>query len=261
MSDSANKNTATSSATSSKSKIDPWDYKELKKQLKDNIELYKKIQEGLHVVPHDEAYISNTKSLATELINRTIPFLEKYKELYESTETKREASIKPRLCDKKLTNFLAAHFKRYLPDNGQNGVLDLNRVAPRAISLYVKEKGLGDTQFFSLDEELKRLFDSPAIENPSKTYIQLAQDRIAEIRMGKDYKQSASSAEIIVESGRITMNYSALKIIIPKFGIQYDLTDPKQYIPQLEDFNKYLEQLYNQYEDAKKASKKKTEKQ
>lgn len=239
-----------------KSKIDPWDPKLLKKELKDNLELYKRVSEGLHVLPLDEKYSETTKALANELLTRTGNFLQKYKELFESTENKRVASIKPRLCDKKLTTFLSNHFKRYLPDNGQHGVLDLNRIAPRAISLYVKEKGLGETQFFALDDELKRLFESPSVENPSKTYIQLAQERIAEIRMERDYKQSPSSAEIFVENGRVTMNYSALKIIIPKFGVKYDLTDASVFVQQLEEFNKYLEQLHTQHEENKKAQKK-----
>lgn len=251
----------TTVAAVGKSKIDPWDPKTLKSQLKSNLELYVKVSEGIPVLPMDESYLANTKSIATELRTRTLKFLEKYKELFESTETKRVASIKPRLCDKKLTTFLSQHFKRYLPDNGQHGVLDLNRIAPRAISLYVKEKGLGETQFFFLDEVLKQLFESPSVENPGKTYIQLAQERIAEIRMEKDYKQSPSSAEIFVENNRIMMNYSALKIIIPKFGVKYDLTDPKLYVQQLEEFNKYLEQLHNKHEENKKEQKKASKKQ
>lgn len=239
-----------------KSKINPWEPKELKKQLKDNLELYRRVSDGLHVLPIDEKYLETTKALAGELHTRTLKLIDDYKLLFESTETRRVASIKPRLCDKKLTIFLSGHFKRYLPDNGQYGVLDLNRIAPRAISLYVKEKGLGETQFFSLDDSLKQLFESPSVENPARTYIQLAQDRIAEIRMEKDYKQSPSSAEIFVENGRITMNYSALKIIIPKFGVEYELTDPNVYVSQLEEFNKFLEQLHLAHEESKKAQKK-----
>lgn len=254
--------TNVNSTASAKSKIDPWDAKELKKQLKKNLELYKHVSEGLAVLPMDEKYLETTKTLASELLKRTTDFIQKYKELFESTETKRTATIKPRLCDKRLTHFLSNHFRRYLPDNGQHGVLDLNRIAPRAISLYVKEKGLGETQFFCLDDALRQLFESPSVENPSKTYLQLAQERIAEIRMEKDFKQSASSAEIFIENNRITMNYSALKIIIPKFGVKYDLTDPSLYVGQLEDFNKFLEGLHNQYEENKKVQKvqKKTQK-
>lgn len=246
-------------ATASKSKIEPWDPKELKSQLKDNIALYKKLAEGTHTPFPDEAYeayIQKVKNLASLLLTELESFLQKYKDMYESIETKRVATIKPRLCDKKLTTFLANHFKRYLPDNGQHGILDLNRIAPRAISLYVKEKNLGETQFFYLDNELKALFESPSVENPQKTYLQLAQERITEIRMEKDYKQSVSSADIHIDHNRITMNYSALKIIIPKFGVQYDLTDPKMYEAQLEEFNKYLEELHNKHEEAKKAQKK-----
>lgn len=250
---------ASEASNGSKSKIDPWEPKELKKELKNNIELYKRVSEGLHILPLDEKYLSETKNLATELLTRTTDFLAKYKELYESTETKRSATIKPRLCDKKLTDFLSRHFKRYLPDNGNYGILDLNRIAPRAISLYVKERGLGETQFFSLDAELKKLFESFSVENPSKTYIQLAQQRIDEIRMEKEYKKSPSSAEIHISptDGNITMNYSALKIIIPKFGVKYEITDPKLYEAQLDEFNKHLESLHSSYEEQKKTSKKK----
>lgn len=248
---------ATQVLTTTKSKIQPLTPKELKKQFKDNISLYKKIADGLHIIPSDEKYIETTKELAQKQLIEINEILDEYKELYESIETKRVACIKPRLCDKKLTTFLSNHFKRYLPDNGQYGVLDLNRIAPRAISLYVKEKGLGETQFFSLDDSLKELFESPSVENPTRTYIELTQDRIAELQMEKNYRKSVSSAEIFIENGRITMNYSALKILVPKFGVKYDLTDPHTYMARLEDFNNYLQQLHDQYKENKKQQKKK----
>lgn len=238
-----------------RSKSSPFTAKELKKELKENLDLYKRVSEGLPVLPMDDRYLSDTKSVAIELYDRTVDFINKYKELYESTENKRSATIKPRYCDKKLTVFLSQHFKRYLPDNGQYGVLDLNRIAPRAISLYVKEKGLGETQFFRLDDTLRQLFESPSVEDPSRTYLQLAHDRINSIRAEKGYIPSRSSAEICTENGNIVMNYSALKIIIPKFGVKYDITDTGAYTPQLEEFNLYLEQLHHQYEDSKKKRK------
>lgn len=243
-----------------KSKDEPWTPKEMKKQLKSNLEFYKKVSEGLPVVPSDEAFIEDTKRIASELYARGTEYIAKYKELYESTETKRVTAIKPRLCDQKLTLFLSHHFKRYLPDNGQYGILDLNRVVPRAFSLYFKEKGLGETQFFFLDEPLRKLFESPSVGDPTKSYLQLAQERINEIRMTPNHKPSASSAEIIVSDNRITMNYSALKIITPKFGVKYEITDPQQYVPQLTEFNTFLKQLVNQYEERKKSLKKSSKK-
>lgn len=239
-----------------KSRPTPLNPKELKKALKENLDLYKRVSEGLPVLPMDEKYLSDTKSVAIELYDRTLEFISKYKDLYESTESKRSATIKPRYCDKKLTTFLSQHFKRYLPDNGQYGVLDLNRIAPRAISLYVKEKGLGETQFFYLDDTLRQLFESPSVEDPSKTYLQLAHDRISDIRAEKGYNVSRSSAEIFTENNSIMMNYSALKIIIPKFGVKYDITDTNAYMQQLEEFNSYLEQLHLQHEENKKRRKK-----
>lgn len=239
-------------------KIEPWTTKELKKEMKENLEFYKRVANGLHVIPPSESYLSTTKAIAQELITRTEKFIEDYDELADSTESKRTARIKPRLCDRALTDLFSRHFKRYLPDNGAHGVLDLNRIAPRAISLYVKDKSLGGSQFFRLDDELQRLFNRPSVEDPTKTYLQLAQERIAEIRLVNGYKPSPSSAEIIVEGGCITMNYSALKIIIPKFGIDYELTNANDYVQQLEEFAKHLEELHNQHEESKKAAKKST---
>lgn len=249
-------NGSTVTAPISRQKIEPWTTKELKKELKDNLEFYRRVLNGLHVITPSESYLSTTKSMAQELITRTEKFLQDYDELYDSIESKRTARIKPRLCDRALTDLFSQHFKRYLPDNGAHGILDLNRIAPRAISIYVKDKGLGGSQFFRLDDALHRLFNKPSVEDPSKTYLHLAQERIAEIRLANGYKPSPSSAEIIVENGCVTMNYSALKIIIPKFGIEYDLTNANDYITQLEDFAKYLEDLHNQHEETKKAAKK-----
>lgn len=242
--------------TKTVNKIEPWDLKELKKNLKANKEFYKKVAGGLHVVPPSEQYLNETKTRAQQLLDKIEAFEQKYELLHETTENKRSASIKPRVCDQRLTNLLYKYFKRYLPEIGNHGVCDLNRLVPRAISLIVKQKGLGDTNFFTLDDELTALFNSPSIEDPSKTYVQLLQERIAEIRSNPKFKHSPSSAEIMVAPNRITMNYSALKIIIPKFAVNYDLTDVSQYIPPLEEFAKHLDDLYNQDLEAKKAAKK-----
>jgi hypothetical protein len=235
---------------------EPWDYKEMKKQFKELRDFLKKVSDGLHIIPNDQSHVDLMKINASEVLALVDKVLEEYKQLCDSTESKRTTKIKPRLCDKKLTTFLANYYKKYIPDNGVHGIFDLNTVAPRAVSQYIKDKGLGNTQFFTLDHELYTLFNSPSVENPSKTYIQLAQERITEIRMTSGYEQSTSSAEILLDNSRITMNYSALKIIIPKFGINYELTNPEQYVPQLEDFDKYLIELRTKYEENRKAEKK-----
>lgn len=244
-----------------KKKSEAWTPKELKQALKENKQFYRKVAVGLSVVPPNDQYVNETKQLAQELLDDIAQYEQDYKELYESTETKRVAGIKPKRCDRKLTQFFERYYKRRLPEVGNHGVCDLNRVAPRALCLYVKERGLGETQFFTLDEDLANLFNSPSIEDPSKTYLQLAQDRIDVIRLERASKgvktAPSSSADIIVDNGRITMNYSALKIITPKFGDDYPLNDPGQYVNTLEDFENYLCELMNQrQENAKKQSKK-----
>lgn len=243
-------------ATERSTKILPLQPKDVKKLLKPNKEYYTKVAAGLHIVPPVESYLTDTKSKAEELLKLLQEYEEEYKSQYEATENKRQASLKPRLCDKRLTDYLSNHFKRALPDFGKYGVCDLNRLVPRAISLIVKEKGLCNAQYFTLDDELADILTSPSVSKPEKTYIQLARERIDEIKAKKDYKTSLSSAEIIEEksSGKITMNYSALKIVTPKFGIDYNL-DPTKYIPALEDFAKKLDEESTKFLELKKTAK------
>lgn len=237
-------------------KIEPWDLKQVKKSLKDVKIFYKKVAGGLNVVPPSESYVNDTKAKAQELIDRISAFEDKYEKLHVVTEHKRSNVLKPRVCDRKLTNLLGRHFKKFLPEIGNHGVCDLNRLVSRAISLIVKQRGLGTNQFFTLDDELTELFTSPSVEDPTKTYIQLAQERIALIRSAPDFKSSASSAEIMNLNGKITMNYSALRIIIPKFAIDYELTDVSAFVQPLEEFAKHLDMLCTQNDEVKKAKKK-----
>lgn len=239
-----------------KTKIEPRSTKEAKKALKENLELYRRIAAGLPILPHDETYLTNTKTIAQELLTRTEAFLEKYDQLSESTETKRSAVIKPRLCDRGLTELFFRAFRRGLPVVGAYGVCDLNRIATRAFSVYVKANSLGEGQFFTCDDELERLFNSKTVSDPTKTYLQVALERIAELRNKDGYKPTTSSADIVTNNGRISMNYAALKIIVPHFGVDYDLSDAARFIPQLEEFGNYLNEEHTQYEERKKAAKK-----
>ncbi len=248
----------TEAAQPARARIEPWTTKQFSDAMKPLKAFYETVAKGLKTIPINEEYAKRTKELATELLARQKTILEAYDELYESTKAKRTASLKPLLCDKKLTTFLGAHFGLKLPETATYGVMDLNRIVPRAISLYIKEKGLGEGQVFGLDEPLKRLFESPSVEYPEKTYLQLAHDRINEIHSTKDYKPSTSAASIHVEhsTGQVSMNYSALKIIIPKFGVSYEITNAEVYIPPLEEFAKMLEQILNARKEAQKKAKK-----
>lgn len=245
-------------APKSRKRIEPWTVREISDSMKPLKAFYEKVSKGLKTIPADDLYVERTKGMAIELLARQKKILEDYAELYESTKSKRTANLKPVLCDRKLTTFIGAHFGFKLPETALHGVIDLNRIVPRAFSLYIKEKGLGNGQVFVLDSALKQLFESPSIEIPQKTYLQLALDRINEIRSTKDYKPSASSADIHIDhaTGKVSMNYSALKIVIPKFGISYDITNPEEYILSLETFAKNLEQILIGYKEAQKKSKK-----
>lgn len=242
-----------------KRKIQPWTPKEIKEKFKPLKKEYKKIAQGLQIIGSNPGYIEATKALSQQLLDDVNKYIEAYIAAYEANEPKRHSSIKPRLCDKKLTDFVQRYYKVFVPStpNGQYGICDLNRIIPRAISIYVKEKGLGETQFFTLDDELYKLFNSYSITNPSKTYLELAQERISEIRATSDYKHDPSSADIITDSGKTIINYSALKILVPKFGIKgYDVVNESMYVPDLEKIAKLLEDKNNNLKELKKASKK-----
>lgn len=244
-------------APSARKRIEPSTPREISDAMKPLKAFYEKVSKGLKTIPADDAYLKRTKDMATELLERQKKIMEDYAELYESTKSKRAASLKPVLCDKKLTTFIGSHFGFKLPETAVHGIIDLNRIVPRAFSLYIKEKNLGNGQVFVLDDALKRLFESPSIEVPSKTYLQLSMDRINVIRATKDYKPSTSSADIHIDhaTGKVSMNYSAMKIIIPKFGISYDITNPEEYIPSLTNFAKMLEQILTDYKEAQKKAK------
>lgn len=248
-------------APAARTRIEPWTPQQLSEAMKPLKAFYEKVAKGLKTIPSNEEYEKKTKDLAAQLLAGIKKMMTDYDELYESTKTKRTAGLKPLLCDKKLTNFLGSHFNLKLPETALYGVMDLNRIVPRAISLYIKEKGLGEGQVFVLDDGLKHLFESPSVEIPERSYLQLAQERINEIRIDPNYTPSVSSAEIHIDraTGRINMNYSALKIIIPKFGVDYEITNPEIYTPPLEEFSKMLEQILNARKEAQKKPKKNQE--
>lgn len=238
-----------------KSKSEPWDHKTAKKQFKANLALYKQVATKPNMLCTDDEHLNHIKQLAQELADKAEKWLEKYKALHESTQTVKVSALKPKFCDKKLTTFFSKHFKYLLPENEKYGIIDLQIIAPRAFSLYFKDKGLNNGQYFTLDDELKELFNSPSIGDPSKTYLQLIHDRIHELRSKKDSKVTSSSATVTETNGRITMNFSALKVITNKFGVKYDFVDPDQYISELQTFSNMLNALHDQKEQSKKKPK------
>lgn len=239
-----------------KKRAEALDSKELKKELKPNMEFYSKVADGIPIVTPDDKYTYETKELARLLLEKNNELMLEYKELYDSIQSVKVSNIRPKLCDKHLTDFFSKHFNRKLPDNGIYGVFDLNKIAPRAFSLYIKEKGLSTNQYFTLNDELRALFELPSVEDPSKSYLQLTQDRIHDIRMSKTFVKSNSSAEVIITNTGITMNYSALKIATPKFGSDYIPANSNHYIPELTIFNDYLTDLHMKRLQDKKDAKK-----
>lgn len=244
-----------------KKKIEPWTVKELNSKFKPLYELYDSLT-NLHTLPNNSVHSEELKQKATEMKDKLDQFKKLYKEAFEQVETKRQTKLKPRFCDIKLTKMLGSHFQRSLPDTGKYGVCDLNRLVPRAISLYVKEKGLASKHFFTLDDALMNIFNSPSVQDPTKTYLDLGRERIEKLRLEPNYEHSTSSADIREDSGVVSMNYSALKIITPKFGVEYEIDetskDTSKYMYALEEFAKHLEDLHNKQEaDKKEANKKK----
>ena len=254
--------------TVARRKIKLWTPKDLKDELRDVRGQLKHITKGLSPIPHSDEYVDKTSKAAQDILDDIEKFERMYAELLEQTETKRTSGIKPRLCDKRLTDFLSRQFDVRLPELGKHGICDLNSLVLRAISLYVKQFNLGNTQFFSLDDNLLKLFRSPSINDPTKTYLELGHQRISELTANraqanagnKDYKTPVAVAEIIEKEGNVTMNYSALKIIVSKFALDYDLTDTEKYTHDLKDFAKVLQDKHEQYEEAKKRNKKASKK-
>lgn len=218
------------STTVRRSKATVWSPKELKKQLRDVYNIYKHVSAGLSTVPPNPSYTHDTSTLALELIDDLTRFEALYAEAANKTTTKRKTSPKPKLCDKKLTDFLSSTYGVSLPSMGVHGICDVNTLAFSAISLYLREQKLNNAQFFTLDDKLTQLFKSKCINGSGKSYLDITKDRVAELdRERGDAPKTPSMAEVIEVNGVVTMNYSALKIIVPKFVVEYELIDPDLY--------------------------------
>ncbi len=211
-------------------KASTWSPKELKKQLRDVYAVYKQVGAGLSTVPPNPSYTHDTSSLALEIVDDLARFERLYAEATNKTTTKRKTSPKPKLCDKKLTDFLSSTYGVSLPSMGTYGICDVNTLAFSAISLYLREQKLNNAQFFTLDDKLTQLFKSQCVNGTGKSYLAITKDRVAELdRERGDIPKTPSMAEVIEVNGVVTMNYSALKIIVPKFVVEYELVDPDLY--------------------------------
>ena len=255
--------TTTASASGSskgKRKIAPRPPKDVKADFKDVGDWLGKCAKGLSALPSDAEYTSHCRDLANQL-NTIIheEILPEYKKRYEAVQPSREAGIKPKRCDSALTTFLFKYYRYSFPVSGTYGVCDLNKIASKAIAIYIREKGLGEGQFFTLDNDLYELFNKLSINGEGKTYLQLTQDRIDTIRNQPSYNRTSASAHIDINGDKVSMNYSALKIILPKFVVNYALTDPDQYVPQLEVFANTLDEKAKEFENKKGKGKVKTE--
>lgn len=226
-------------------KITPWTPRELKKQLKEVTSTLTQVSAGLKTITGDPSYVARTKSLASEILDDIARFEELYAATLGEMAIKREDKPKPRLCDIALTDFLSNKYAVSLPTMGMYGICDVNTLAFKAISLYLNENGLTQSQFFKLDNELQTLFNSPSVNDPTKTYLDLSKERIAELtskRANTGTAVTSAAAEIIDNNGTITMNHSALKIVLSRFVVDYELEDVDQYIPAMEDFNQVLKE-------------------
>lgn len=214
---------------------------------KDNRDVYTNVHQGLGSIYTTTEHTLALKALAGECLDLMSLFEEKYAEVYQSLNQTRTKKVNPKFVDLNLVRFLSDYFEVPLPESGKYGVLDLNSTAHRAFSVYIREKDLNNKQFFTLDEGLKKLFNSPSLEDPSKTYLQLTQERVDEL--AKDKKEITSScSNIIHHDGGISMNVAALKILVPKFGIDYAPADADKYVPEINDF---IELLAERFEKAK----------
>lgn len=213
------------------------EFNNLSKKLTVQRTFYKKVLKGLNVTPSSEKYTEETKDCAKELLESTAKFLKDLRDLKRKASGKRAHNFKPRLCDRKLTDFLSKHFQVDFPELGKYGVCDLNSLTPALLSKYVKDKSLGgtkgDAQIFRLDKDLYNLFNSYSINNDKKTYITLIQERIEELKKDRKVTKKAHAFLSIDKDGTVNMNYSAARIGIPKFGKDYDLPDPEPFKKEL----------------------------
>lgn len=223
-----------------------------------NRTLYRHIKDGVNHIPPNPALTKQVQELALELETRTGALVTAYKDLYEKANPKRVISLKPNLCDHNLTDFLGDYIGLLLPDWSEYGVVDINITVFRTISLYIREHQLGSGNYFVLDDKLKTLLSRPSIGDPTKTYLQVTEDRIQVNRSRKNVTElNGKSAEIIYEEdGKICMNYAALRTMLPAFKVDYVPIDANTFIESIVGFDQKVKDRDAALEEAKQAAKK-----
>jgi hypothetical protein len=224
--------------------------------LKNNRATYTEVARGQGTIYSTDEHKLQVQACANEALALLDEFEAEYKRVYQSLLQSRTKKVTPKYVDIKLTRFFSEYFEVELPESGRYGILDIGATAHRAISIYIRENELNNKQFFKLDRNLRELFESPSLEDPSKTYLQLTQERVDEL--AKDKKEiSPSCSNIIHHDGEISMNVAALKILVPKFGRvskdednpDYTPADADKYIPEI---NEFIEILAVRFDAAKK---------
>jgi hypothetical protein len=250
---------STESESKKRSQVEIWSPKDLNKELKEIQDTLKQGVKGIDVLPPNEKYTREVAACAQEILDDIARFKKGYTELYGGTKTKKSSSLKPRLCDKKLGKFAQEEFGVTLPSVNGFVVSETNALAPRMISLYVKKHNLNRKQFFELDDKLHALFNSPSINDHTRTYLDLTKARIAEKAAERtEPNESNSVAAVYCENGVYSMNYSALKIALSKFVVQSDdVLDEKLYEDELKAFADKLGQEHQEREELEKAKKQK----
>lgn len=227
--------------------------------LKSNRDFYEKGVEGFGTIYESKEHDALLKSKFKEAVALIDEINEEYSRLYHSLDTTRSVKINPKYVDVNFARLIGRYFDIEVPESGKYGVLDLNKVGYKFLAIYTREKGLKNKQFFTLDEELRALVESPSLEDPSKTYLQLTQERVDEKAAGKE-KITASCSNILHHNGQISMNISASKILIPKFGLDYSPADAEKYVPQIKEIIDLLTERYDALVEEEKKPKEKESK-
>lgn len=231
---------------------------QVKKLHADNLAMYRHMKDGIHHIPPNPSLTKQVQELALELETRTEALIASYKDLYERANPKRTVSLKTNLCDHRLTDFMGDYMGILLPEWGGHGVVDVNTTAFRTLSLYIRENNLADGNYFLLNDKLKILFMQMSIVDPTKTYLQVADDRIQVLRSKKGVSEpNGKSAEIMyAENDSIYMNYAALRTILPSFKVDYVPIDAETFLSAIVDFDQKVKERDTALEEAKKAAKK-----
>jgi hypothetical protein len=212
-------------------------------RFKENRATYERVAEGLGSIYTSEDHKDKLKKCAQEALELMDLFEKAYTALYQSLDSSRSKKINPKYVDIKLVRFLSDYFEIPLPESGKYGVLDTNRTLHRAFSVYIRENHLNNKQFFTLDERLRSLFSCSSLEEPSKTYLDLTQERVDTLAKDKE-KITPSCSNIIRHGDTISMNVAALKILVPKFGLDYSPADADKYVNRIQEFVDLLDERF-----------------